>query len=859
MFAAIQTRLRALRQRRRAGREMDDELRFHVEMETQAHIARGVPATEARRLALRDLGGVDQTREAIRDVRAIWLESAWQDVRYAFRTLGRRPGTTVTAIAMLGLGIGLTAAMFTIVDALILRPVPFRQPEDLAFVYMGDEHGGRTVVAPSVLRVWRESAAFAGAEAAVPAKALLDLDGVLAVRGTARVTPGIFDLLGGVRPVRGRLFDASEGRPGNDDRVLISEDLWRDLYQADAGMIGRRISVDGKPAVVIGILPSEFRFPSWDTAVWRPSTFESAADPPMVYVRFANGMPRTDAERIAMDAARTADARNARLWPRVEPLAGQMLDPYYARAVPALAVGVVLVFLILCANVSSLLLARLSARQREFSMRSALGASRGRLMRQTFVETTVLGAIGIAAGIGIGWLLVSLARSFLPEAFLLRTLNPLDLDVRAIAVTSFAGCVAIFASGLLPAWIGTRVDVDQALRVTDRGGTETRAARRATRVLLAGEIALACTLLVGATLLVRSFVNLAGANRGLDTAGMLTSWMSMTGPAFPDAASRMAAARAIEEQVRALPGVQQVAWSYGAPPDHSSYSMGDWVTDTPGASPVDLEVDHYNVGPRFFGLYGIALLKGRLFAESDPADTVVIGERLARSLWPAADPLGRTFAFEKRRFHVVGVVREIHLPTLDGRLDRPEFYERLDGAYSNSTLSIRCAGTCPDLAAVRQRIMMASAAVKVHFVRALEEAFFEELARPRAAAALGFTFAAIAVVAAAGGLFSVLSYAVGRRKREFGIRTALGASSGQLRRLVLRDGLSIALVGIALGAVAAWWLGRALASLQYGVTVADPISWGMVIALLGATVLLACWRPAAQATSADPVMLLRED
>ena len=305
--------------------------------------------------------------------------------------------------------------------------------------------------------------------------------------------------------------------------------------------------------------------------------------------------------------------------------------------------------------------------------------------------------------------------------------------------------------------------------------------------------------------------------------------------------------------------MRQVAWSYGVPPDRGSTHYGDFTTDTPGVPPVDMNVDHYNVGPEFLAMFGIPVLRGRSFVESDTPGTVVISERLARALWPAADPLGRTFAFGTQRFHVVGVAREIHRPALDSRLDRPEFYELFTGASSYPTLSIRCAGTCPDVAAVRQRMTMASAAAEVHDVRALEEAFFEELARPRAAAALGFTFAAIAVLAAAGGLFSVLSYAVGRRRREFGIRTALGASPWDLRRLVLRAGLTIALAGLVVGAVAAWWLGRALASLQYGVTASDPVSWTMVLGLLGVTTIAAAWRPAVQATSADPVMLLREE
>lgn len=864
MFERIATTVRGLLQRRRVVREMDDELAFHVDMEIRANVERGLSPTEARRRALRDLGGIDQTKEEIRDVRMIRLDSLWQDVRYAARSLARHPGATATAAAMLGLGIGITTAMFTILDALILRPVPFHDPDQLAFVYMGNDRGGRTTVAPEVLHAWQESTAFAGAESAVPDTALVDINGAVVARGIARVTPGLFELLGGVRPIRGRLFDASEVRAGMNDRVLLSEDAWRTLYQSDPAIIGRSILIDGERLVVIGVLPADFRFPSWNTVIWRAVDYRAlpasvANEFPRAYVRFASNVPRVDALRIATDAARAADSRNAELYPRVQPLAGMVLDPYYERAVPLLAGGVILVFLVLCANVSSLLLARLTARQREFSMRSALGASRGRLIRQAFVESGVLGVLGVIAGVAVAWMLVSLSRSFLPEAFLIRTLNPLNIDARALAVTSASGVVATLAAGLLPAWIGTRTDSETSLRITERSGTESPGARAVTRTLLVAEIALACTLLVGATLLVRSFINLAQAERGLDVDGVLVTSVSLAPPAFPDRSARETAARAIEERVGQLPGVQHVAWSYGLPPDGGAISFGNWQSDAPGNPVVDMNVDRYRVGPEFFDLYGIPLLKGRTFDPSDQQGSVVIGERLARTLWPGLDPIGRSFSFQKERFQVVGLVREIHHPSLDARIDRPEFYEPFAGVGSYAMMSIRCGATCPNTAVIRQQVLATHPAVRVVEVQALEDVYFEQLARPRAAAALGFVFAGVAVLAAAGGLFSVLSYAVGRRKREFGIRVALGASPDQIRRVVLRDGSVVALTGVAIGSVAAWSLGRALVSLQYGVTVNDPLTWAIVLGVLGVTTLIASWRPARQAMRADPVLLLREE
>jgi hypothetical protein len=349
---------------------------------------------------------------------------------------------------------------------------------------------------------------------------------------------------------------------------------------------------------------------------------------------------------------------------------------------------------------------------------------------------------------------------------------------------------------------------------------------------------------------------------------MLVATVEFSTPGLSNRAARIAAGRRVEEAVRALPGVLHVAWSYGHPPGGGATSFGKWYSDSPDNAGRDLVVDRYWVGRDFFAVYGIPLLRGRLFEPSDDRLAVVVGERLARSLWPGVDPLGRTFRFEAEGegqaggFHVIGVVGEIHLPSLDARLDHPQFYQPFDGIRTMGMLGIRCGPACPNTAVVHQRILSADAGLRpgdVLAVDTLEAEYFEELARPRATAALAFAFAAVAVLAAAGGLFSVLSYAVGRRRREFGIRTALGASALQIRCIVLREGATVASTGLAIGAVTAWLLGRALVSLQYGVTTSDPVTWFLVLGLLVVTTVAASWRPASQAMRNDPVVLLREE
>lgn len=787
------------------------------------------------------------------------------DVRHAWRRLRSRPGVMLAAAVMLGLGIGLTTAMFTVVDALILRPVPFRDPDRLANLAMMNNRGGRLAVAPAVLDAWRASPAFASAEGTSPGTSIIETGLGPIVRASARVSPGMFAMLG-APPLSGRTFDASEGRSGTDDRVILSEDVWRASFGADAGLIGQRITIDGQSVLVIGLMPSGFRFPEWNTVVWRPLDFRApppalVSELPRAYVRVAPGVPTDDAIKTATDVARQADPSiTPETSARALPMGALARDPYYQRAVPLLAGGVGLVFLVLCANVCSLLLARLSTRQREFRMCAALGAARARLLRQAFVEHALLGVGGAAAGVGLAWGLVALARGFLPEAFLLRTLNPVDLDIRALVVAIAAGLVATMVAGVLPAWIGTRADPASSLGRAERTSTETRGARTLTRALLVTELALACTLLVGATLLVRSVVNLARADRGMRTEGVLTSWIGLPSKAYPDAAARRAIAATIEDSMRRLPGVERIALSSGVPPGGGGIHFGDdWLPDGPDARPVSLVASSYSVGDDFFELYGIPLLRGRTFQPGDGSERVIVGERMAASLWPNQDPVGRSFRRGTERLQVIGLVREINFPSLEASRDRAEFYRPFVPGGGNVYLNVSCHRRCPEEAVVRKQILAVVPGANIVRTGLLSEQYREELARPRAAAALAGTFAVIAVAAAAGGLFSVLSYAVGRRRREFGIRTALGASPRQIRGLVLKDGVRVAALGIGAGIAASMALARVISSLQYGVTGFDPISWTLVLGLLVATTFAASWRPARAAARVDPVTLLRED
>ena len=766
---------------------------------------------------------------------------------------------------MLGLGVGVTTAMATIVDALVIRRLPFEHPEQLAQLTAERERGGRLAFAWPAFRALRSVPGFQRVEGvALRADVTVASPAGPIVLHSATVTPGLLVMLG-VVPTRGRPLVAEDGRSGTDNRVLVSEDAWSRVSGARAFVSGTAITVNGNTLYAVGLMPHGFRFPDWNTTIWRAA--DPDAPPPglandyvYAYARFAPSVAREEVLALATRAADGLDSKIAGMTIREWPIAGRGPDAFFSKAVPVIGVAVALVFIVLCANVASLLLAQLTARRREYGMCTALGASRGRLMREALLESAALACAGAIAGVALAWVFTSLARGYLPAALVEGTLNTVDLDGRSLTMAVIAGACATFIAGLVPAWIGTRVDPAEAMS-GGRSLTEGRAARAATRGLLVSEIALACVLLTGATLLVRSFVNIATASRGLDVSGVVTTWVSLDKTVFKDARARSAVATSVEQAARAIPGVAAVALSLGTPPGGGSIHFGDgWRSDAPGEPQFDMTVTSYGVGPDFFRLYDIPILRGRTFTATDADVDVIVGERLARTMWPGIDPVGRSFVFDAERYHVIGVARELVMPTLDAvEKDRPEFYARFAPGHDLFMVSLKCAAACPTLPEIQQRLASVAAGITTPISEVPDATYAKEIARPRAAALLGGAFALIAVITAAGGLFSVLSLSVSRQRRELGIRTALGATQAQIRELVLLEGARTALIGLLIGGGAAWFLARALSGLQYEVSRNDPQTWIAVFVVIGVTTLAACWLPARRAGSVDVVALMREE
>ena len=836
--------------------EFDEELRFHFEKRVANNLSRGLTSTEAHAEAHRHLGSLTRAREDMREARVTrWIDALRHDTRHAARSLGA--SSSWTAIAMLGLAIGLTTSTFAVVDALVLRPVRFANADRLAHLSLlqPKENVGQSTTW-STFQAWKDSGIFEAVGAWTRAAVLLETDIGPLSRASSFVTPGTLDLLG-VRPVRGRTFFTDDVAA---DVVIISEELWRGAFNSDPAVIGRSVKVDGRPSVVIGVLPDTFRFGDWDTEVWRPLAEHAAGygvwDHPWVVARFSERRPSAEALRLATEIAHQSDPSSSRMVVTRTPLTGTLEGTYVERAVPLLSAGVGLVFLALCFNVAGLLLTRWSIRQRQFALCAALGASRGRLITQALIEGAVLGVAGSTLGVFVAGQLTGLTRALLPEGF--QSYHPVQLDSDVLMVAAGLAILATVLIAVVPAFISTRLDVPSSLRVLGRASTETKGARLAGRAFVVAEIGLACTLLVPAVLLVRSFVNLTAIDKGLDTRGVSIASVDFDNVKVPDRNAQLPVMTRATELLDALPTIEQVAWSVGTPAWYGGQYSG-WVSRPDTAPPVRIVAGGLAVGPDFFQLYGIRLLHGRTFEAGDSTDRVVVDEQIASTLFPGLNPVGRTVVHDRRRLEVIGVVSNVRRQLIGRDRDTPALYGKFEPGSRYATISLRCRARCPSEGQVRQELLALAPALRVSTFRTLDEFFDQFVEEPRFTTNAAILFAVIALVAAAGGLFSVLSYAVGRRRREFGIRAALGASRRTIGRLVLRDIVVVGVLGLAIGAFGAWFLAETMASQQFGVTTADPISWGGVVGVLTLSALAAAWFPVRQAMRVDPALLLKED
>jgi predicted permease len=873
----VPLRLRSLFRGRQVEQELDDELRDHVERLTAAHVANGLTPELARAAALRAMDGVAQRKEACRDARRVHVvEDAIKDLRYGLRTLRRTPGFTAAAILSLALGIGANAAIFSVVDAVLLKPLAYANPERLVVI---GERGYDTMGAKTFLE-WRAASRsferMGAAEYWTPNLAGPDrTEQLFALHLSSDVLP-----LLGVEPLLGRVFRQDEEHLGHEHVVVISYNLWKNRFSSDGGAIGRTMVLDGEPFAIIGVMPQTFRFaPFWATKaeVWAPMVLDARkADTGAslrLFARLAPNVtvPRARAEMTALAAALEQKPTGEDPHVNITPLQERVVGDVRSSLLILLA-ATVFVLLIACANVAHLQLVRAATREREIALRTALGASRARVVRQLLTESAILCAAGAAAGLLLGYagvrVLVSLAPANLPRV------STVVMDTRVfvfmLAVTMCAGVIF----GLAPALKGARVDVNDSLKEGGRASSgDGRAGLR--NALVVSEFAMAMVLLAGAGLILRSFVGLFAVDSGFDPRNVVSMVVSVTGTREADPSSRPVFFQDLVARVRALPDVQQASAINHLPLVGDIWRFGFVIAGRPLPRQGEVPSAAYRVVlPAYFQTMRIPLLKGRDFTDRDVLSSphvAVINEFMARRHWPDRDPIGERIATgdvaHLEWCTIVGVVKNVKQASWTEPDSEEMYFPYLQTALylqsprSFATYMTLVARTTSDTtaltAAAEGAVRAMDRAVVVTEAIPMERAVAGEFTAPRFYVVLLGTFAGVALLLAAVGIYGVISHSVARRTQEIGVRMALGAGRSNIFRLVLSHGMRLALSGTALGMLCAVGLTRYLRSLLFGVEPGDPATLALVSLLLAAVALLACYVPARRAVSVDPMTAVR--
>ncbi|MFL5578861.1 MAG: ADOP family duplicated permease [Gemmatimonadaceae bacterium] len=884
-LAHVRALWRALFRRADAERELDDELRAYVELLAAEKVRAGMDPAAARRSALLETGGVDQVKEAVRDARpGHGVETVLGDLRYAVRTTRRAPAFALLVVLALGLGVGATTAIFSVVDAVLLRPLPYQEPARIVAVM----HDVTMPAAPANFLDWkREVRAIDAMGAAQASTATISGDGpaerIIGLRVTSELLP-----MTGVRPALGRLFGTEAEQPGRDREVVLSWGFWQRRFAGDRAVIGRSVTLDGQAHTIVGVMPAGFDFPSfWVTGVqvWRPLALGANASSReiqtlRVFGRLAAGATLAQARaEVATVAARLERAfpgtnRKVTVTPLEEIVVGGV-----RRTLLVLLAAVGLVLLVACANVAHMLLARGAARRRELTVRAALGASRGRIVGQLLTESVVLAAAGGLLGVALAAAgvrgLAALGAGTVPR------LELVSVDGRVLLFAALVSVATGVLFGLAPALRAARDDLASAMRDA-RGSTGGAREARVRSVLVASEFALALVLLAGAGLAIRSFERLRAVDPGLDPRGVLSAEVSVygTGAAAPE--RRAAFYDELLARARRIPGVQSASLVNHVPLAGDEWRLSYAVEGRPLPEQGAWPAATYRVSfPGYLGTVGARLLRGRDVGEGDREDApgvAVVNETFARRTWPGEDAIGKRIVIGDPRegapwLTVVGVVHdvvrsrwtdepheEVYVPWRQAPM-----YRTSDGGhvgYMTLVLRLACAreARCDAASvapAVREAVASLDRSVPVSAVQTMDAAVADANARPRFTLFLLACFAGVALALAAVGIYGVMSYAVAQRTREIGVRLALGAAPHTVLRLVVAQGMGVALAGIVAGVLGALVLTRLMAGMLYGVAPTDPATFALVPLVLGLVALVATLVPALRATRIDPLLALR--
>jgi len=874
-------------------RELSEEMHHHFEKQVAANLAEGLTPDEARRQAALRFGGVEGVKEDCREQRSgFWLEALWADTRFALRMLRKNPGFTAVAVLTLALGIGATTAVFGVVNAILLKPLPYPNPDKIVMLWWKAPISSAQFDADRFPWGKRDFLHFSQSSKAFQSLGAFKSDffnfagsGEPVRLDGLRASAGFFSALG-VAPSLGRTFTPEEDQPGREFEVILSDQLWRDRFGADPGILGRPITLGGASYTVVGVMPRGFAFPRAEEMpavlsfppriqLWVPLDIPAAPRGPQdlaVIGRLNPGVTREQAAaelRIYGDRMEK-DFPGSGAWynPNVVPLARQVVgDTRRPLLLTLAAVGIVL--LIASSNVASLLLTRSLGRKREFTLRSALGAGRRRLIRQLLTESLLLAAIGGVAGIALAEISLYVLKILGPAN--VPRLRDVSLEPRvfffAIAITLVAGILF----GLAPALASSRENLVESLKESGQRSGGGAAHSKLRNALLVSEVALALVLVISAVLLVRTFHRMLEADAGFNPARVLTFQLSLPNAKYKDT-DRMAelyqkALRALQS----LPGVQAAGLVSEVPMGGSTDSSVIRVPDRPRANDKDHPYANYSfASPGYFSAIGTPLLRGRDFLETDTAGSMlvtIINSAMAQKYWPGQDPIGRQVGVQDTRWAtrtVVGIVADIKHNSL--REDPvPEMYVpytqneiKIWPSMQTMQVALRTKADPAALtASVREALRSVDADLPVANVETLAALVNDSMAQPRFSLFLVGSFGGLALALAMIGMYGVISYSVQQRTQEIGIRMALGASRGTVLRMVLGLGAQLASLGIAIGLLASWMVTRTMESFLYQVRATDPLTFAAVSIALMCVALAACYIPARRAMSVDPNIALR--
>lgn len=893
LLSSILFKLSCLFSRRRKEAELEEEMRAHLEMQTEANRSAGMPPEEARLAALRELGGVEQAKELYRDEWSIrWVEALVRDLRHGVRVLVAAPGFTAVAVATLALGIGASSAVFSVVETVLLRPLPFPAPGQLVDVDFALSRNGTTSVPCSVSELddlRGLSDVFSEVSMVFPMDG--NLTGVAEPQRVEAlaVSPGYFRLLG-VAPAFGRTFGVEEASvSGWATGCVLSHEAWMSYFGGDPAVVGRKFSMDYDVFEVIGVMPPGFRHPGrklasevdvWFTGGLRTAPFSPTPQRsyrliPGVIGRLMPGVTPAVAQsrlddlavRLRNDYPR--DYKSAERWsPRARALQAVLVGE--VRSTLWLLFGaVVLVLLICCATVANLMLVRSISRRQEMAVRCALGASRGAIVRQLVVESGLIAAAGGLCGLLLAWGLPPALVAFAPVS--LPHLNELAVNGPVLGFALLTAGVTGLIFGLLPALQASKFELGPDLKAGGRTGSAP-VAQRWRLSLVAAQVALSMMLLAGSGLLLRSFLHAWQTDPGFDPHHVLTGRIWLPPPTDPQARQsyldhnkRVTLMRELERRFRALPGVEAAAIGTDVPLTDARRAT-EVVVDNGGDEAVSGGAALLSsVTPDYFRALGVRVLRGRTFTDSDDGRSRValINAAAAVRYWPGQDPIGRRVrrsSGDEPWSTVVGVVGNVKSEGLD-RPDQPQIYMP---AYQESFLGlaflVRAKGGSNTLIeALRQEIHAADADLPVYAVSTMDELMARSLTPRRFIAMITGVFAGVSLLLAGLGIYGVIALTVTQRGREIGVRLALGASRRQIASMVLRHGLTVACAGLAVGMLCGALATLALRGLLFQTHPLDPLTWGAIAGLLLAVSAFACWLPARRATRVDPIIALRCD